>query len=136
MDARAPAARDAKQIADDRARLAGKADAIGGEWGDRHLAQLMRARGGDHRVAAQYLDAAAPAFSGSRNEAVARVDDGGQGDAGIAKRRRQLVGAVVVGEDDRAAAWPYAIAPDVALRSTGQHDPGQVVVDEDERALD
>src|SRR5260221_4356606 len=136
MDARAPAAGDAKQIAHDRARLAGKADAVGGEWGDRHLAQRMRARGGDHRVAAQYLDAAAPAFSGSRNEAITRVDDGGQSDAGLAERLRQLVGAVVVGEDDRTIAWPHARAPDVALRSAGQHDPGQVAVDEDERALD
>src|SRR5260370_3603561 len=112
MAGRAPAAGDAKQIAHDRARLAGKADAIGGEWGDRHLAQRMRARGGDHRVAAQYLDAAAPAFSGSRNEAVARVDDGGPGDAGIAKRRPQPAGPAVVGADDRPAPWPHAIAPD------------------------
>ncbi len=136
VDARAPATRNAEQVADDRARLAGEIDTVRGKRRDGDLAQRVPARRGDHRVAAQHLDAAPSAILGERHRAVARVDDGGKRDAGIGERGRQLISAVIIGEDDGAAARPHAVAVDVALRRPGQHDAREIVVDEDERPLD
>ncbi len=65
-----------------------------------------------------------------------RVDDRGDGDAGLVQAQRRFVGAVVVGEDDRARSGLDAVARDIGPRRAGEHRARQIVAGIGDAALE
>ena len=136
VDRRVPAPRDAHQVAPHPSRLADHPIAGLIEAHDLDRGDPPVAVGGDHRLAAQDLDAALTRPRWQRTLGLGpRVDDGGHLDAGLGQVERRQVGAVVVGEHHRAGARLGRVAVDIGPGRRSEHDAGPVVVGEDERAL-
>src|SRR5437867_2500535 len=66
---------------------------------------------------------------------LSEVDDGGNGDASRPKRVGKRCRGVVVGEDDCAGSWRYAISVQVRPDRAGEHDAGPAIVGKDQGAL-
>ncbi len=79
--------------------------------------------------AARALRASAPSARGRRSTSVTAVPAALQVERGA-------VGAVVVGQHDRAAAGAHGVAVEVAAHRARQHDAGPVVLGEHQRPLE
>ncbi len=133
---RAPAAGDCQQVAGDLFDAGGEfAVVVDAADGDGVQAAGAVRSGIGHRAADQHPGAGADGGGGHLREARAGVDDGRHLDAGGAQVRGEGVGAVVGGADDHAVPGGDGVAVEVAADGGGQHDPGAVVVLEDQGAL-
>ena len=125
MDGRVPAARHGEEIAVDPPSLArGVADRDAGN----PLSPMRRL---DHR-AGEDREGRSPVAC----RFAPRIDDRGDGHAGVAEVDRRLAGVVIVGEDDCLRSRSDAEAVDVGAHRAGEHHPRPVVVAEDQRSLD
>ena len=135
MHRRVPAAGNEHAVAGDAAHGAAN-PAIPAKRGDGDGADPLRAvGGGDHGAAVEGYAGLLQLGRQRRRRLWPAIDHGGDGAACVHDVVRRLVGVVVVGEEHRALARQRRMVVEVALRRRGQHDPGAVVVGEDQRAL-
>ena len=137
VDRRAPAARDAHQVAGQALGPAGPALARRIERRDIGRAHRLGAVGRAHRMARLNRETgAARRGHGGAAGIGSDIDDGRDLDPTVVQVQRGGVSAVAVGEDQRPPSRPYAVAIEVGPGGAGHHDPGPVVLGEHQGALE